>query len=60
MKLAGMEEEVIPEIEEAADSYVEARNNWQRAKAPMDERYAILEAAMKKYKRKSYEFDGKK
>ncbi len=57
--IAGMEPPSIPEIDEAADSFVSFRNKWQKAKDPMIERRLILEALMKKHQLKSYEYDGK-
>jgi len=57
--LNGMEPPSIPEIDTAADNFVEARNAWQSRNQPMVEAKAILEAAMKKHKLKKYEYDGK-
>ncbi len=57
--LNGMEPPSIPEIDTAADNFVEARNAWQSRNQPMVEAKAILEAAMKKHKLKKYEYGGK-
>lgn len=57
--LKGMEPPSIPEIDTAADSFVEARNAWQVRNQSMVEAKAILEAMMKKNKLKKYEYDGK-
>lgn len=56
-RLAGMEPETIPEIEDAAENFVKARNKWQRAHQPMIEAHEILHALLKKHGLRHYEFD---
>lgn len=53
-RLAGMELERIPEIDDAAHAYVAARNAWQRHHQPMMEAQAILDAKMRAHNLRRY------
>jgi hypothetical protein len=57
--LEGMDPPSIPEIDQASDRFVDARNEWQALHAPMLEARKILEATMKKHQLEKYEYDGK-
>lgn len=57
--LPTMEPEVIPEIEAAAEAYVEARDARMRLGGTEVERRTMLMGLMKKFKLKNYDFDGK-
>jgi hypothetical protein len=57
--LPEMEPPSIPEIEEAAEAYVKARNKWQRAHQPMMEAQEILHGVMREKGQRRYEFDSK-
>lgn len=46
------------DIDDAAESYVEARNDWQERGATMNDLHADLLALMKEHDLKVYEFNG--
>jgi len=58
--LAGMEPPSVPEIDAAAESFVEVRDERMSLGKTEKERKAILHALMKKNGMTSYEYDGKK
>ena len=57
--LEGMAPPSIPEIDAAADAFVDARNAFMRAKDKMNERKEICAALMKRHSLQAYEYDGK-
>jgi hypothetical protein len=54
----GMEPPRVKEIDRAAESYVEVRNEWQTLGVTMAERKEKLHALMTKHQLKNYAFDG--
>ncbi len=57
--LPEMEPPSIPEIDEAAEAFVDARDKRMRLGSKEAEKKEILEAAMKKHGLDRYEYDGK-